>query len=234
MTTPQTTGQRLSVIIPLAPGETALDGLLAQLTALPAGAELVLVGAGAPPPRPAAWPARLPCHCIASPAGRAPQLNAGARHSTGAWLWFLHADTRLTPAALPALERFIAHDRPALGWFWLRFAADGPALTRLNGWGANVRSAAFGLPFGDQGLLLPAVCFHEAGGYDETLLAGEDHHLVWALRHAGVPARPVGAALVTSARKYARHGWARTTWRHWKATAAQAYAGWKKPDRELT
>lgn len=222
---PREAARSLSVIVPLAPGETAADGLLTQLHALPAGSEVVLVGAGTPSPRPAGWPAGLPCRCVASPAGRARQMNAGARQAAGAWLWFLHADTRLTPAVLPALGCFMAAGQPVLGWFWLRFAADGPALTRLNAWGANVRSAVFGLPFGDQGLVLPATCFRMIGGYDETVPAGEDHHLVWTLRHAGVRPRPVGATLVTSARKYARHGWMTTTLRHWKATTAQAYAG---------
>ena len=234
MTTPPSLGQRLTVIIPLGPDETAADGLLAQLHALPAGSEVVLVGAGAPPPMPVGWPHALPCHRLASPAGRARQMNAGAAQAAGDWLWFLHADTRLTLPALPALAHFLAAGRPALGWFWLRFAADGPALTRLNGWGANIRSAVFGLPFGDQGLVLPTACFAAVGGYDETVAAGEDHHLVWALRRAGVGHRPVGAAIVTSARKYARLGWAKTTWRHWKGDRGASICWSEEPGQELT
>jgi cellulose synthase/poly-beta-1,6-N-acetylglucosamine synthase-like glycosyltransferase len=220
-------GQRLSVIIPLGPEETLAAGLLEQLLALPAGSEILLVGADIMASKPTCWPDRLPLYTVSATAGRARQMNAGARTAAGAWLWFLHADTRLTPEALPALARFLDAGEPALGWFRLRFGEDGPALTRLNAWGANIRSGVFGLPFGDQGLVLPATCFAAAGGFDEAATAGEDHLLVWTLRGAGVKLSAIDAALVTSGRKYAKYGWAATTWRHWMATMTQAYAGWR-------
>lgn len=213
---------RLSVVVPLGPGETEAAGLLAQLRALPPGCEVVLVHAGAVA---GDWPPGL--RHVASPPGRARQMNQGASQAAGAWLWFLHADTRLTPGALPALLGFVARDAAALGWFSLAFRPDGPALTRLNARGANLRSRWLGLPFGDQGLVLPAASFAALGGYDEAAAQGEDHLLVWAAHAARLPVRPVGAAVVTSARKYARRGWLRTTGAHWGATAAQAYAGWR-------
>jgi GT2 family glycosyltransferase len=139
----------------------------------------------------------------------------------------VHADTRLTPEALPALGTFLARDEPALGWFRLRFAEEGPRGLRLrmrcNAVGANWRSRALGLPFGDQGLLLPRAAFARLGGFDTTLAYGEDHALVWAARRAGLPLRAIDAALITSPRKYAERGWATTTLRHLRLTAAQAW-----------
>ena len=63
---------------------------------------------------------------------------------------------------------------------------------------------------------------NEAGGFDAQLRAGEDHALVWRARHDGLPLRRLAAPLYTSARKYAEHGWFRTTAWHLSATWRQA------------
>ena len=97
----------------------------------------------------------------------------------------------------------------------------------MNAAGANLRARWLGLPFGDQGLLLPRACFEALHGFDEQAAYGEDHLLVWAARRAGLPLRHIPAVLETSARKYARHGWLRTTWRHWRLTVAQAWPAWR-------
>lgn len=222
----------LSVVIPLGPDETEEGPLLDALRALPEGSEVLLVRADgdarAPPPD---WPGAIPLHQVAAGRGRARQMNTGAREARGRWLWFLHADTRLTPGALPALKRFLGRGEPALGWFDLAFRDDGPRLARLNAWGANRRSAWFGLPFGDQGFVLPAADFARLGPYDETAAYGEDHLLVWAAHGAGFPLRRMGAGLSTSARKYARRGWGATTWLHARLTVIQAWGAWQRNRR---
>ncbi|HRQ64886.1 MAG TPA: glycosyltransferase [Xanthomonadaceae bacterium] len=220
---------RLSVIIPLAPDETAHLGLLQQLAALPAGAEIHLAACGdveIPVDLRDAL-RHLRCEIGHHPQGRARQLNHGIRDTHQPWLWLLHADSRLQPDTLPALERFLAAGSERLGWFDLAFADDGPWLARLNAWGANRRSRWFGLPFGDQGLVLPRTTFEALGGFDESATYGEDHLLVWAAHIAGIAVVPVGAGLVSSARNYAERGWLRTTLRHWRLTLAQAWPQWR-------
>ena len=59
-------------------------------------------------------------------AGRASQQNAGAGRRATAYLWFLHADSRLAVDTLPALADFLVRDEWALGYFDLRFLDDGP------------------------------------------------------------------------------------------------------------
>ena len=217
----------LSVIVPLAPGETAWHELIDQLGALPAGSEVIVVHADTQPSADGAWPAMLNLrHCV-SPLGRAQQQNLGARAARGRWLWFVHADSRLQSDTLPALARFLTRFDDVLGYFELAFRHDGPRLAALNAWGANLRSHWLQLPFGDQGLLLPAARFAALGGFDETVRYGEDHLLVWAARYAGLPIVGVGASLQTSARKYARHGWLRTTLLHGWLTAVQAWPAWR-------
>jgi len=218
---------QLSVIVPLAPAEIEWPTLLRELAALPPSSEIILVHSAAVPPQiEPALPGMRVQHTACAP-GRAHQQNHGASLAHGRWLWFVHADSRLQPHTLPALERFIRRDEPALGFFELAFRRDGPRLAALNAWGANLRSRWLKLPFGDQGLPLPASQFAALGRFDETVNFGEDHLLVWAAHHAGLPIVAVGATLQTSARKYAQHGWLRTTLRHWKLTLQQAWPAWR-------
>jgi rSAM/selenodomain-associated transferase 2 len=217
----------LSVIVPLAPGETAGAALLAQLCGLSADSEIVLVDAGSAALATVdGWSGDAMLRVLRSAPGRARQLNLGANNARGRWLWFLHADTALDEEALSVLRRFIITAHGTLGYFQLAFADDGPRLTRLNALGANLRAQGLRMPFGDQGLVIEREVFLAAGAYDETMLHGEDHLLVWALRARGVRLRALPATLTTSARKYARDGWLRTTARHVARTAWQAWHGW--------
>lgn len=211
---------RLSIVLPIGPGDRAWPPLHATLRERAPEAELLPVFATGDPQT-------APAGALRCAPGRARQQNAGAEAATRDWLWFVHADTGLTPEALPALAAFLAREEPALGWFRLRFSEEGPRTLRLrmrcNALGANWRSRALGLPFGDQGLVLPRAAFARLGGFDTALAYGEDHALVWAARRAGLPLRAIDAALITSPRKYAERGWATTTLRHLRLTAAQAW-----------
>ncbi len=207
---------RLSIVLPVGPGDTAWPPLYAALHRDAVPAELLLVFADGDPQC-------APSDALRAATGRAAQQNLGAAHATREWLWFVHADSRLLPATLRALRIFLDRNEAALGWFELRFADDGPRAMRWNARGANWRSRMFDLPFGDQGLLLPRAAFARLGGFDERLRYGEDIALVRRARRDGLPLRPVGAALLTSARKYAEHGWLRTTLRHLRLTATQAW-----------
>ncbi len=209
--------------------------MLDALRALPPDSEVLLVrAAGEARPLPPGWPPSLPLRQFEAPRGRARQMNRGAAEARGEWLWFLHADTRFGPGVLPALEHFLARGEPALGWFDLAFRDDGPRLAWLNAWGANRRSAWLGIPFGDQGFVLPAEAFRRLGRYDEAAPYGEDHLLVWAAHGQGLPLRRLRAGLWTSARKYARLGWGATTWLHWRLTAVQGWQAWRGNRRRRT
>ncbi len=223
----------MSVIVPFAPHETEGEVLLEQLRVLPADGEIIVVRAGEPgPSTPVEERSRNPrLREITAAPGRARQMNSGAKAARGHWLWFLHADSRLHPRTLPALQALLSGHGDGLGYFDLRYADDGPALTRLNALGANLRARWFGLPFGDQGLVLPAAWFARLGGYDEQAPYGEDHLLVWQARRAGLPLRRLGAPLTSSARKYAREGWLHVTARHLRLTLRQAWPEWRAAHR---
>lgn len=199
----------LSIIVPLAPEDRPGLQLAEQLQAASGKAEIIVsADAGSVNDLPA-WATR-----VHGPAGRGRQLNRGAQAASGRWLWFVHADCTPARDAFDQVLRFIDSDTPRLGYCWLRFANDGPRLSALNAIGANLRSRLLGLPYGDQGLCLPAACYQRIGGYREDLQRGEDLDLVVRARNAGLPIRPMATTLTTSARRYQQHGWLKTTWSH--------------------
>lgn len=211
----------LSIVIPVGPDDTAWQGLMPELARVDA-ADIALVFPSEIPSEPVQLTDKRLLLTITS-TGRARQQNAGATATGAPWLWFLHADSRFAPTTLLRLREFIARNDPVLGYFDLRFADDGPRWTRINALGARLRSRWLGLPFGDQGLLIPRRVFETLGGFDESVPSGEDHALVWRAKSSGIPVRPVGAPLLTSARKYAQQGWWRTTARHLRLTCQQAW-----------
>lgn len=217
---------RLTVVVPVGPGDHLSPRLHAQLSVLPAAAQVHAVYADAAQAdaiKSMLHAANGPqWQCLVAPRGRALQQNAGAALASRDWLWFVHADALLAPGTLAALACFIEAEVDALGYFDLQFLDDGPALMRLNAVGAWWRSRVFGLPFGDQGLLLPRHAFESLAGFDPEVACGEDHDLVWRARRAGLPLQAVGAVLYTSARRYAERGWCATTAWHLGETWRQA------------
>lgn len=210
---------RLSIVIPIGPGDPAWRGLVKQLAHVASRAQVLLVFAAGD-----AQIRDVPDHCVvlSAPAGRAHQLNAGVAAAQGEWLWLLHADSRLRPDTWPALRAHLAQASRSLGWFRLAFD-DGPWLMPLNAHGANLRARWLGLPFGDQGFVLHRADAAQLGPFDPALPHGEDHALVWHARRIGLPLRRIDGTLATSARKYVIHGWLRTTWLHLHLTARQAW-----------
>lgn len=212
----------LAIVIPVGPGDTAWRLLLPQLVDWPVGELMLVFAEDQLPEGPGPETLEPRVRLATAPRGRAQQQNAGAALTSARWLWFLHADSLLSPAAQGAVTRHLQGDTRALGFFDLRFLNDGPALMALNSMGAWLRSRCLRLPFGDQGFVLSRALFEQLGGFDADLSSGEDHDLVWRARAAGAAIRPLRAALYTSARKYAQLGWWRTTLLHLRTTASQA------------
>lgn len=216
----------LSIVIPVGPGETAHTELvrcvadLVAASGIDAACQIVLSHCD-PMQSTAGYAAaeNLDIVRIFGPPGRAAQLNRGVAASSGRCVWLLHADTRPTPGAMACAAAFAEtgsgrgrHD--GLGWFPLSFANDGPRLAALNAAGANLRSRLLRMPFGDQAWLLHRDSFEALGGFDEQFGPGEDLDFIRRARRAGIRLFRQNAFITTSARKYRRHGWLRTTLAH--------------------
>lgn len=172
--------------------------------------------------------------------GRAWQLNSGAAQADGDFIWFVHADTQLNEMVLDQVKQFLDSTtrKSVVAYFKLRFAKDGPIMTFLNALGANLRSQLFNLPFGDQTLLMHRSVWHSVGSFNPALEIGED--LDWVVRAnlMGIRLTVLPAAIQTSARKYQRFGWLKTSVKHIVATVRLTTAAKNRfqhaqgPDRE--
>lgn len=216
----------ISVIIPVADGDSAWRSLLPDLTALGEDDEVVLVSKRSLrqelQEQAEKCFLRCACHWAPSAEGRAKQLNTGTRWSTKNFYWFLHCDSRLTPGVVGELKRAIAKAPDALHFFNLKFLKDGPWVTFTNGYGVWFRARVLRLPFGDQGYCLHRDTFRHLGGFSEKASYGEDHLLIWRAHQNRVKLSCVIAPLFTSARRYRSQGWIRTTSRHVVLTVRQA------------
>ena len=142
---------------------------------------------------------------VTGPPSRGGQLRRGAAAAGGAWLMVLHADTVLPEGWVGAVRAQMAHGGPAA--FRLGFDAEGRAPRLVAGW-ANLRTQAFGLPYGDQALLVSRRAYEAAGGYPDIPLM-EDVALARALRARRERIALLPLRVTTSAARYRRDGWLR-------------------------
>lgn len=134
--------------------------------------------------------------------GRGGQMAAGAVAAKGDWVLFLHADSQLSPGWTTHAAHHLAMSQKA-GYFKLRFAARGMAPAIVSAW-ANIRSK-FGLPYGDQALLIKRSLYQQVGGYLDIPLM-EDVAIIRALRGN---LQCLSCSITTSAARYQAEGWVR-------------------------
>lgn len=145
---------------------------------------------------------------VTSVKGRGTQLAAGAEAAKGAWLLFLHADTELSDGWASVVLAHLNSSKKA-GYGRLAFNANGFAPAAVAGW-ANLRSRVFGLPYGDQGLLISQELYRRSGGFQDIPLM-EDVAIARALK-GNLTA--LGFIARTNADRYERDGWIKRGWRN--------------------
>lgn len=203
--------KKLSVIIPVAPGERLNELLEKQLPDFPDDWEILLCS----PERPSVNAAlENKARWIQSKKGRANCLNAGAGYADGEYLWFLHADSILFDKTADKLKRTMEQNEQVLYYFDLKYFTQSCRLMRLNEIGVLFRCRCLKTPFGDQAFLMKKELFNKLPAYSEEAEYGEDHLLVRDYRRHQVPIKPIGMKILTSARKYEEFGWFVTTCKH--------------------
>jgi rSAM/selenodomain-associated transferase 2 len=194
----------LSVVIPTLNAAPYLTSCLAALE----GADEIVVADGGSSDASVALAETAGARVVRSARGRGVQLRAGSEAATGDWLLFLHADTRLGENWREAVA---AHVAAVPAWAaCFRFRLDDAVWrARLIERGVAARVRLFGLPYGDQGLLLSRALYDSVGGY-RALPLMEDIDLVRRLGRV----RVLDADAVTSAARWRRDGWARRSARN--------------------
>ena len=157
----------LSVVIPTLNAAASLAEVLAGFASRFNGnsVEVIVVDGGSCDAT-CAIAASKGAQVIAAPRGRGGQLAAGAKASRGDWLLFLHADTVLSDDWRDDAAHFIAQPENAKRAAAFRLVLDDGAtaarcLEAMAAWRAKV----FGLPYGDQGLLIEREFYESLGGF---------------------------------------------------------------------
>lgn len=212
----------ISVVIPTFNAETGLASTLSALisAAVDGLVREVIVVDGGSSDRTLQIADAAGSKIVQSQRGRGKQLMAGAEQAGFPWLLFLHADTILEPGwereAADFIDRSDAGQRSAAAAAFCFALDDVGFKPRLVEAGARLRCALFRLPYGDQGLLISKLLYHQTGGYRPMPLL-EDVDLVRRLgRSRTVMFR---ARAVTSAFRYKRDGYARRVMRNFLCRA---------------
>jgi rSAM/selenodomain-associated transferase 2 len=204
--------QQLSVIIPALNEAECIRELCAALQPLRSrGHEVILVDGGSDD-QTLALGEPLVDRTLCSARGRALQMQAGAAAANGTILWFLHADTGVPDNPDQLILAALENDRTDWGRFDV-LLSDKHVVLRSVAYLMNLRSCISGIATGDQGIFVRRSLYEQAGGIP-TLPLMEDIALSRALKKHGRPAC-IRQKLLTSARRWQKHGIARTILTMW-------------------
>lgn len=205
----------VSVIIPAYNEEKALPHTLRELLRQLGDYEVIVVDGGStdrtlavltefsfsadPSPR-GSHPSRL---WLTASKGRASQMNEGAKHATGDWLLFLHADTVLPSGAIQRLNEMETDQRIRAGGFMHQFSGDDWRL-KLISFLDNFRCIRSRIIYGDQALFVRRALFEQLGGFPNRPIL-EDVAFCERLIAVTTPLL-LSPSVVTDARKFLKMG----------------------------
>lgn len=210
---------RLSVIVPVLNDAAALRERGEELRVLGRAVhELIIVDGGS---RDGSLEvARALAHtCCSTGAGRARQMNEGARRASGDVLLFLHADTRLPEGAAQRIVQALSRGVGVWGRFDVRLSGDHWSC-RVIETAMNWRSRLTGIATGDQAIFVRRSAFERAGGFPPIPLM-EDIALSRILCRVRRPLC-LREPVVTSSRRWEREGVLRTLFLMWYLRLAYA------------
>jgi rSAM/selenodomain-associated transferase 2 len=197
----------LSVVIPTFNAARTVAATIA--TVHEAAAEVIIADGGSSDAT-VAIAHRLGARVVAAAPGRGAQLAAGCAAAGHDWLLLLHADTRLNEAWGAAARVHMQSCPGRAAYFSFALDSDDTRARRLERLVA-CRCRVFGLPYGDQGLLLHRNLLQTVGGVRPLPLM-EDVDLVRRLGARRLTA--IAVAALTSAEKWQQEGWGRRSLRN--------------------
>lgn len=192
---------RLCVVIPVLDEAATIVTCLERLSEWrQQGIEVIVVDGGSKDDtRALARP--LADQVIDGPRGRARQMNRGAAAASAQALLFLHADTHLPPAAMPAILKALEKRH------WGRFDVCIQGRSRwlyLIAASMNLRSRLTGIATGDQAMFMRRSAFDAVGGFPDQPLM-EDIEVSKRLKRLSPPAC-LGVKVLTDGRRWEQGG----------------------------
>ena len=196
----------ISVIVPALNEAERITGLISSLQNLDGEKEIIISDGGSTDGTQQKLSAQRNITLINSPSGRARQMNAGAQISSGNILWFVHADSLVSPSSLNDIERAIS-DGAIGGFFRLKFYDADDLFMRFIERTSHTRAKRFGLIFGDQGVFIRRDIFDSLGGFADVSLM-EDWEISRRLKRFHKPGliHALDTFIGTSARRYIVNG----------------------------
>jgi hypothetical protein len=135
-------------------------------------------------------------------------LNTGGREASCDILLFLHADTLLPADFAGQVKLAMSDPATAGGAFQLHIDSPGISLRVIESL-AHWRTRRLRMPYGDQAIFVRAEIFRDMGGFPDLPIM-DDFEFVRKLKLRG-PIKMVSSPVVTSVRRWSKHGVIRTT-----------------------
>ncbi len=203
----------ISVIIPAYNEEGKVASCLEQFRDASDRVEIILVDGGSTDQTVAiAERASVGCVVHSTERGRAVQMNRGAVEANGDLFLFLHADT-LLPDNWVHLISVSVYDRGMIGGRFRLSISEAGFVYRLITLGSNFRSRRFGVVYGDQAIYTRRDAFAKTGGFPPIPIF-EDSEFCDLLKKEG-RLDWIDVPVVTSSRRWQRHGPVRTVLLTW-------------------
>ncbi len=208
---------KVSIIMPVLNEAEGIEQTLQSLQAFRGeGHELIVVDGGSEDDT-LALAEPLADQLIGASAGRASQMNAGAKLACGDILLFLHADTTLPENAMALMCEGLQQTRKCWGRFDVKLSGQ-QLLLRVVEWLINLRSRLTGIATGDQAIFIRRACFLVIDGFPEIPLM-ED---ISISRHLKFYSDPLclKSKVITSSRRWEQKGIVRTILLMWRLRLA--------------
>jgi len=203
---------RISVIIPVRNEATLIVSVLSALDGWRQLGHEIIVVDGESSDATVALAKPLCDQLLQTSAGRARQMNAGAKIARGDVFLFLHADTDLPNELEPELAMLSNSGDKFWGRCNVRLGADA-FIYRIIEFLMNWRSRLTGIATGDQAMFVSRDLFDRSGGFPNIALM-EDIALSNSLRQIAAPVC-LSQTVRTSARRWQCNGVLRTILTMW-------------------